>query len=524
MNRNAFDWKDFVNTKLTLDNYNFDKIENLELYNDEYKRIAFLSHNFVNYYDRCNINNNNNKKTKCGNFSNILNKCETKYLGPEVKTYNCEKFLLLLRSPLIEPLFMAQTPELLFKKNYNPNLNFEFDFKYEFKKLGFYNALIKENGLEEEYENTDVNNINDLVKLFSILINKIEPQSEEELSNEDVDVVEDVIEDIKNNNKILEEAFNDYVNKFMKNELQGGGIGSFVKKTINRIAIVGLGCLYYTIKTWIYVSMIIAALVGGILLLIVLGLGNGKIGWGEATFIGDATTEISKQTQVKNYYTGRSTLGNIIHYGGTDLKKAFYNGDLGLIKKNINLRIIAFSIITYTYVTKIIDTSTNNDFIEITLNDITTPTNIGLKEKEKEKFILGIRKSFDKYLNNDVDYELLNTYLKKFFNYNERKITSYYIQFIEDRMKLDQWYTREVNDEKIITYYLKQRELPSSFQNIPNINNCEIISINGETNFELWRDTINKNKAERKYNLVTLYNPNPLPYKVVKGTRQLQVE
>ena len=118
MNRNAFDWKDFVNTKLTLDDYNFDKIENLEKYDDAYKRIAFLSHNFVNYDHSCNKNNNinNNKKTNCSNFSNILNKCETEYLGPEVKTYNCEKFLLLLRSPLIEPLFMAQHPTYCLKK------------------------------------------------------------------------------------------------------------------------------------------------------------------------------------------------------------------------------------------------------------------------------------------------------------------------------------------------------------------------------------------------------------------------
>ena len=175
MNRNAFDWKDFVNTKLTLDDYNFDKIENLELYNDEYKRIAFLSHNFVNYDHSCNINNinniNNNKKTNCSNFSNILNKCETEYLGPEVKTYNCEKFLLLLRSPLIEPLFMAQTPDLLLKKNYSENGELGFDFKREFKKLGFYDALIKEAVLEETYRDMEVNDINGLVALFSLLIN-----------------------------------------------------------------------------------------------------------------------------------------------------------------------------------------------------------------------------------------------------------------------------------------------------------------------------------------------------------------
>jgi len=522
MNRNAFDWKDFVNTKLTLDNYNFDKIENLELYNDEYKRIAFLSHNFVNYDRSCNINNinnnNNNKKTNCSNFSNILNKCETEYLGPEVKTYNCEKFLLLLRSPLIEPLFMAQTPDLLLKKNYNMNQKFEFDFKKEFKKLGFYDALIKEAVLEETYRDMEVNDINGLVALFSLLINKIEPiNNEDYLSEED--------EDVKNNNNMLEEAFDVYVNKFVKNELQGGGIGSFVKKNINRIAIVGLGCIYYTIKMWMYVSLIIAAVGLGILAAMAVGSG-GKIGWGEATFIGDATTEISKQTQVKNYYTGRSIIGNIIHYGGVDLKKAFYKGDLGLINKNINLRIIAFSIITYVYV-MIIDTNTNNnnDFIEITLDDIINPANIGLKEKEKEKFILGIRKSFYKYLNNDVDYKLLNTYLKKFFNYNERKITSYYIKIIDDKVNI---FTnkkfRDVNGKNIITYNLKQSELPSSFQNIPNINNCEIISINGEKDFTKWRATIINQQNERKYNLVTLYNPNPLPYKVVKGTRQLQVE
>ena len=163
-------------------------------------------------------------------FLNILQKCETEYLGTEVKTYNCEKFLLLLRSPLIEPLFLSKTPELLFnKKNYNKNKYFNFDFKSEFKKLGFYDALIKENGLEEAYRNMDVNNIEDLVKLFSILINKINPQTEEELSNED----EDENENLENN--ILEDAFDVYVNKFIKNELQGGGIGSFVKKTLNRI-------------------------------------------------------------------------------------------------------------------------------------------------------------------------------------------------------------------------------------------------------------------------------------------------
>lgn len=509
----GFDWKVFVKEKLNLNDFNFDKIENLELYNDEYKKIAFLSHNFVNYDRSCNNNNNkNNKKTKCGNFSNILNKCETEYLGPEVKTYNCEKFLLLLRSPLIEPLFIPQTPELLFNKNYNPNLNFEFDFKSEFKKLGFYDALIKENGLEEEYEYMDVNNINDLVKLFSILINKIEPQSEEELSNEDVDV--DV--DIKNNNKILEEAFDDYVNIFMKNELQGGGIGSFVKKTINRIDIVGLGCVYYTIKMWMYVSMTIAAVVGGILLLMASGHG-GNIGWGEATFIGDAT----KQTQVKNktYYTGRSTLGNIIHYGGTDLKKAFYKGDVRLIEKNIKIRIIAFSIITYVYVTKIIDTNTNNDneYIEITLDDIKNESNIGLKGTKKAKFISNIQELFTKYLKNDEDYELLNTYLEKFFNYNERKITSYYIQFIEEKVNiLTKPNERIVNDEKIITY--SPTLLPVSFRNIPNINGSEIISINNETDFTKWRDTIKKHKNESRYNIVTLYNPIPLPYKVVRDT------
>ena len=117
-------------------------------------------------------------------------------------------------------------------------------------------------------------------------------------------------------------------------------------------------------------------------------------------------------------------------------------------------------------------------------------------------------------------------FLEKFYDYNERFIVQYLIKNLDKEIVV---VTRPIpttlfGNTDINTYRLNPTTQISLIKNIPNIKNCNLIGINNEKNKELWRDTINKNKAERKYNLVTLYNPNPLPYKVFKDIRQLQVE
>jgi hypothetical protein len=391
MNNNNFNWKNFINN-LDLQEYNFNKINNINEFSDEYKKIAFLSYSFNNWNDSCverKNNQNNLKKKQCSNFSDILLNCERnkEFYGTETKTYNCEKFLLLLRSPILEPCFLIETPELLINRNFDES--FKFDFKNEFKKIGFYDILFNENNIQQNqnlteiqnwYNNNEISNINNLSEfVFKITNSYISQEDIQKLNQKDNSIQENEIINENNTNEInlFKQGFDEYVKNYI-NQSGGSMILNLFKKTIHRLTSFVLLSLFYFLN-------IVAAQV---VFMMTAGFG------------------------LFPYLVTRIQYSNFFIRPGYALRYALWKGDLKYFFKYFKL----VSIIILTIY--LIEINLEGNTIKNLIYDINNNTNTNKK-------ILEIKKS------NLLDYLNLNNFSNSNINDNSKNPTSEELDYLK---------------------------------------------------------------------------------------------